>query len=49
MWKKGLELYPDTTELRRRLEADDATAGKTVDRALDPDTRVDTSLRGVVP
>ena len=48
-WKKGLEMYPGTPELTRRLDADDATTGKIVDHALDPDVRVDTSLRGVVP
>lgn len=49
VWKKGLELYPSTPELMRRLNADDAEAGRIVDRALDPDTRVDTSLNGVLP
>jgi tetratricopeptide (TPR) repeat protein len=48
-WKKGLDLFPDTPELMRRLESDDVGATRIVDRALDPDTRVDTSLRGVLP
>jgi len=46
-WKKGLLLVPDSVELQRRLMADDMSAGRIVDRALDPDNRVDTSLKGV--
>jgi tetratricopeptide (TPR) repeat protein len=46
-WKKGLSLVPDASELAKRVNGDEKTVEKIVDRALDPDNRVDTSLRGV--
>jgi tetratricopeptide (TPR) repeat protein len=47
VWAKGLALVPDSAELARRMQADEVHAGSIVDRALDPNVRVDTSLRGV--
>jgi tetratricopeptide (TPR) repeat protein len=47
VWAQGLALVPDSAELARRVQADDAHAGSIVGRALDPGVRVDTSLRGV--
>ena len=49
VWKKGLDRFPDTLDLRSRLDPDEAATRKIVDRALDANNRVDTSLRGVVP
>jgi tetratricopeptide (TPR) repeat protein len=49
VWKKGLDRFPDILDLRSRLDPDEAATRKIVDRALDANNRVDTSLRGVVP
>jgi tetratricopeptide (TPR) repeat protein len=49
VWRKGLALFPDNSELSRRIDGDDETVEKIVDDAVDPDTRVDTSLRGALP
>jgi tetratricopeptide (TPR) repeat protein len=49
IWRKGLALFPNIPDLHRRLEGTDLDTLRIVDRALDPDNRVDTSLRGVVP
>lgn len=48
-WKKGLALFPDAPELNRRTSGDDGVVERIVHDALDPDTRVDSSLRGMVP
>jgi tetratricopeptide (TPR) repeat protein len=48
-WKKGLALFPDAEELVRRANGPDDVVEKIVHDAVDPDTRVDTSLRGMVP
>jgi tetratricopeptide (TPR) repeat protein len=49
IWRKGLDRFPGTPDLRRRLDGDEAATGVIVDHALDANNRVDTSLRGVVP
>ena len=49
VWKNGLSRYPDTQELLRRTTGSDEMVEKIVHDAVDPDTRVDTSLRGWLP
>jgi hypothetical protein len=47
-WTGGLERCPEDVALKRRLVADAGEVEHAVAVALDPATRVDTSLRGVV-
>ena len=49
VWKNGLMQYPDTSELVRRVTGDNDVVERIVHDAVDPDTRVDTTLRGWVP
>jgi tetratricopeptide (TPR) repeat protein len=49
VWKNGLSLFPDSTELGHRVRGDDMVVERIVHDAVDPDTRVDTSLQGWVP
>lgn len=49
VWATGAAVVPADTELQRRVAADDETADRLVVQALNPSTRADTSLRGVVP
>jgi tetratricopeptide (TPR) repeat protein len=48
-WKTAAERFPEDAELKRRLDHDPEKVRWAVTDALSPDTRVDTSLRGVVP
>src|SRR5262245_33422540 len=49
VWKTGAQRFPENVELKRRLEDDAEKVRWVVTDALSPGTRVDTSLRGVVP
>ena len=49
VWRRGLAIFPDVAELRNRVNGTDAVVEKIVHDAVDPDTRVDTSLRGILP
>jgi hypothetical protein len=49
VWATGAAAVPADAELQRRIAADDETADRIVVQALNPSTRADTSLRGVVP
>lgn len=49
VWKTGAAKFPDHAELKRRLDDDAGKVRWVVSDALSPGTRVDTSLRGVVP
>jgi tetratricopeptide (TPR) repeat protein len=49
VWKEGAARIPGDTALARRLEGDSETVRWVVIDALSASTRVDTSLRGVVP
>jgi tetratricopeptide (TPR) repeat protein len=46
VWKNGLAAFPNTLELARRMSGTDEMVERIVHDAVDPDTRVDTSLRG---
>jgi tetratricopeptide (TPR) repeat protein len=48
-WRRGAERYPDAAALRTRLSPDDEVVANAVWKALRPDIRVDTSLRGLRP
>jgi hypothetical protein len=48
-WRRGADRFPGDSGLKSRVSADDDTAGFTAWRALKPDVRVDTSLRGLKP
>jgi tetratricopeptide (TPR) repeat protein len=48
-WTNGLARFPDARELVRRARGDDKAVERIVHDAVDPDTRVDTTLRDVVP
>jgi tetratricopeptide (TPR) repeat protein len=49
VWSQGVSKFSDNAELKRRLESDLEKVRWIVTDALDASTRVDTSLRGVVP
>jgi tetratricopeptide (TPR) repeat protein len=49
IWGEGLSRYPSSDRLRRRLDADDRAANDLVERTLDPDVRVDTTLHEFFP
>jgi tetratricopeptide (TPR) repeat protein len=49
VWRAGAATFPDNGALRSRLAADEAEVARAVRRALDPSTRVDTSLRELYP
>jgi tetratricopeptide (TPR) repeat protein len=46
-WHRGADRYPDDAALKIRLSADDEVVANAVWKALRPDIRVDTSLRGL--
>jgi hypothetical protein len=48
-WARGAERFPDDPTLKRRRVPDAGDVGDQVFAALYAGTRVDTSLRGVVP
>jgi tetratricopeptide (TPR) repeat protein len=48
-WSAGAAKFPDDAELKRRLESEPEKVRWIVTDALDAGTRVDTSLRGIVP
>jgi hypothetical protein len=49
VWREGLARFPDTESLRIRLNARDDQVRPIVDHALDPNVRVDTTLRELFP
>jgi hypothetical protein len=49
VWRAGAAKFPGNRDLQARIGADDAEAARIVKRALDPSTRVDTSLRELYP
>ena len=49
VWKTGADRFPGDLELKRRLDDDAGKVRWVVSDALSPGTRVDTSLKGVVP
>jgi len=49
IWREGLTRYPETASLVERLHASDDRVGGIVARALDPNRRVDTTLRELFP
>jgi tetratricopeptide (TPR) repeat protein len=49
VWRAGAAKFPANRDLQARIGADDAEAARIVKRALDPSTRVDTSLRELYP
>lgn len=49
VWKKGVARVPSDPALAARVEANDEVAGNLVSGALYAPTRVDTTLRGIVP
>lgn len=49
VWRAGAAKFPDNHALLSRLVPDEAEAARAVRRALDPSTRVDTSLRELYP
>ena len=48
-WTNGLARFPNAPELVRRANGDDKAAERIVHDAVDPDTRVDTTLRDIAP
>ena len=48
-WRRGAERYPDAPALKIRLSPDDEVVANAVWKALRPDIRVDTTLRGLRP
>jgi tetratricopeptide (TPR) repeat protein len=48
VWQEGSKLFPTDAHLRERLMSPDNVVTDAIDKALDPATRVDTSLRGVI-
>ncbi len=48
-WREGLSRFPDNDALRSRVAADGQALRHIIDVALDPHTRVDTSLRELFP
>jgi hypothetical protein len=49
VWKNALSIFPDSAELSRRVNGDNDAVEKIVHDAVDPDLRVDTTLRGWLP
>jgi tetratricopeptide (TPR) repeat protein len=49
VWKSGAARFPGSAELQRRLDTDAGKVRWVVTDALDASTRVDTTLRGVLP
>ena len=49
VWKQGAARVPSDPSLSARVEANDEVAGNLVSAALYAPTRVDTTLRGIVP
>jgi len=49
VWRDGLARFPNTTALAERAAATDATVRAIIAHALDPNVRVDTSLRELFP
>jgi tetratricopeptide (TPR) repeat protein len=49
IWTTAIAKFPDDSELKRRLDADAEKVRWVVSDALSASTRVDTTLRGVVP
>jgi hypothetical protein len=49
VWATGTAAVPGDGELQRRVEGTDEEVDRIVGQALNPGTRADTSLRGVVP
>jgi hypothetical protein len=49
VWRDGLALYENSEGLRKRLDGSDKFVNETVEHALDPGVRVDTTLREVFP
>jgi hypothetical protein len=49
VWKQGAGRFPDSQDLASRLAADDRAAAEMVWNALNDSTRVDTTLRGLLP
>jgi hypothetical protein len=49
VWAKGASAVPGDAELQRRVTAGDEAVDRIVGQALNPSTRVDTSLQGVIP
>jgi tetratricopeptide (TPR) repeat protein len=48
VWQEGSKLFPADAQLQRRLMSPDNVVTDTIDKALDPATRVDTTLREVL-
>jgi hypothetical protein len=48
VWQEGSKLFPADAQLQQRLMSPDKVVTDTIDKALDPSTRVDTSLREVL-
>jgi hypothetical protein len=48
IWQEGAKLFPADAQLQQRLMSPDSVVTDAIDKALDPATRVDTSLRGVL-
>jgi tetratricopeptide (TPR) repeat protein len=49
IWRAAAAKFPDDSELKRRLDEDAEKVRWVVTDALSPGTRVDTTLRGIVP
>ena len=49
MWREGLAAFPDTEGLHARLDARADQLPGIVEHAMDPDVRVDTTLRELFP
>jgi tetratricopeptide (TPR) repeat protein len=47
VWKEGLQLFPDNIDLRRRVVREGKDLEWTVRDVIDPDRRVDTSLKDI--
>ncbi len=46
-WKEGLEMFPDSTQLKARLSRDGDALKEYIDDMLDPNKRVDTNLQEI--
>jgi hypothetical protein len=49
IWRIGAEQFPESADLALRLAADDESAAAIVGHSLNDSTRVDTTLRGLLP
>jgi len=49
VWRRGADRYPDDPKLKIRTSHDDEVVANAVWKALRPDIRVDTTLRGLRP